>query len=90
VRRRFLSRSFAAAGAGAHKETVAMPGLGHKQTSRGEFATSAAFFGGLRQPGMRADPFDSIFLGSEFPEMALLAIRPRYPHAPNAALLHWR
>jgi hypothetical protein len=25
-----------------------------------------------------------------FPNLALLAIRPRYPHAPNAALLHWR
>jgi hypothetical protein len=53
-------------------------------------ALARAFFGGLRQPGMRADPFNSIFLGSEFPDMALLAIRPQYPHAPNAALLHWR
>jgi len=39
---------------------------------------------------MGGDPPDSFFLGSEFPEVTNGTIRPHYPHAPNAALLHWQ
>ena len=45
----------------------------------------------LCQPGMSLDPRDSIFLRSEFPKKVHVLVRPRYPHAPNAARLYrWR
>ena len=45
---------------------------------------------GLRQVRMGIDPIDSISLGSEFPEIVHVPIRPYYLHAPNLAVLHWR
>jgi hypothetical protein len=44
----------------------------------------------LCQPRMGADPIGSFFFGSEFPEIADLAIWPRYPHAPNRPFLYRR
>jgi hypothetical protein len=44
----------------------------------------------LCQVRMGIDPIDSILLGSEFPKIMHGPIRPRHPHAPNVALLHWR
>jgi hypothetical protein len=44
----------------------------------------------LCQSRMGIDPIDSILLGSKFPEMVHVPIRPCYPHTPNVALLHWR
>lgn len=46
------------------------------------------FSNGLCEPSVRIDPPDSIFLGSESRDKVYGAIGPRYPHAPNAALLH--
>jgi hypothetical protein len=48
------------------------------------------FCNGLCQSSMGLDPLDGIFLGRKLPEIVHPAIRPRYPRAPNAALLHWR
>jgi hypothetical protein len=44
-------------------------------------------FGQIR---MSIDPIDSISLGSKFPDIAHVPIRPHYLHAPNVVLLHWR
>jgi hypothetical protein len=44
----------------------------------------------LCQIGMSIDPIGSIVLGSKLPKMVHGPIRPRYPHAPNLAVLHWR
>ena len=41
----------------------------------------------LCQSRMGIDPIDSISLGSEFPEIVHVPIRPHYLHTPNAALL---
>jgi hypothetical protein len=44
-----------------------------------------------RWPRGECDPIDSISLGSKFPKMVHVPIRPHYLHTPNAALLHhWR
>jgi hypothetical protein len=44
----------------------------------------------LCQPRMGGDPSFSIFLGSEFPEMADVAVGPRNPHAPSRPFVYRR
>ena len=39
---------------------------------------------------MGFNPLDRIFLRRKLSDIVQLAIRPRYLHAPNATLLHWR
>jgi hypothetical protein len=45
---------------------------------------------GLCQSRMGLNPLNGIFLGRKLPNIVRLAIRPRYPNAPNAALFHRR
>ena len=44
----------------------------------------------LRQVRMGIDPIDNVSLGSKFPEIVHVPIRPHYLHAPNLADLHCR
>jgi hypothetical protein len=45
------------------------------------------FWNGLCQIRMSIDPIDSIFLGSEVPEIVHGAVRPRYSHRRNQTSL---